>query len=316
MNYIKFSFYLIISLFSVAGGMAALWYLLMMLMASTAYSECPWGRDINELQSSCICSYNLGQQLSVQCDMVDFGQLLKALDKYAHAMPLDLLYVNNSSVKAINDGAFSNLKLHNLQLSGCRIRTISPAAFQGLETSLKNLNLQENEIEEFPVESLLNLRNLTLLDLSRNRITDVPDNAFETLNNLATLKLSDNNISLSRDSFKGLENCLKNLNLKGTRQKRIPEAVRDLRTLAFLDLAQNGLHELPGPGGEALLESLDSLTALNLERNVIQQVGENTFLGVKDTLSSLSLLNNLLTDFPVEAINSLSELRVSINILH
>jgi Leucine-rich repeat (LRR) protein len=197
-----------------------------------------------------------------------------------------------------------------VQLSGCKIRTIAQGAFRGQEGSLRNLNLQDNELEEVPVESLRLLGNLSLLDLSRNHIGRVADEAFVTLSSLSTLKLSDNNLTLSSHVFRGLEGSLKNLNLKGTRQKRIPEAVRGLRTLAFLDLAQNGLRELPGPGGR-LLEDLHSLTALNLERNLIQNVDADAFSGVNDTLSSLSLLNNLLTDFPTAAINSLTELRVN-----
>jgi hypothetical protein len=58
-------------------------------------------------------------------------------------------------------------------------------------------------------------------------------------------------------------------------------------------------------------KDLDSLTALNLERNIIQTLDARVFEGVTDTLSSLSMLNNLLTDYPVEAIISLKELRVS-----
>lgn len=285
---------------------------LWMVSVVAAQSQCPWGRELSELQSACICAYNLGQELSVQCDMVDYSLLLKALDKHARSVALDLLYINNSTVKALEADAFSNLRLHNLQLSGCRIRTISPEAFQGLESTLRNLNLQDNEIEEIPVESLRELKNLTLLDLSRNRITKVPDNAFITLNRLSTLKLSDNNVTISSEAFQGLEESLKNLNLKGTRQKKIPEAVKGLKTLAFLDLAQNGLTELPGTGSSDLLSGLDALTALNLERNVIQKVADDTFVGVADTLSSLSLLNNLLTEFPVGAINTLTELRVRI----
>ena len=281
-------------------------------VVSCARAQCPWDHHTSDLQSSCICAYNLGQQLSVQCDMVDFPQLLKALDKFGRTVPIDLLYVNNSTVKNIGNSAFKNLKLSNLQLSGCRIRTVASGAFEGLHLTLKNLYLQDNEIEEVPVESLRMLRNLTSLDLSKNRITRVPDNAFVTLGNLATLKLSDNNLTIGKEAFKGLENSLKNLNLKGAKQKRIPEAVRGLRTLAFLDMAQNGLRELPGPAGGAVFEGLDSLTALNLERNVIQTVGESTFLPVRETLSSLSLLNNLLTDFPTEAVSVLSELRVNI----
>ncbi|KAL1124192.1 hypothetical protein AAG570_001962 [Ranatra chinensis] len=275
-----------------------------------AQAQCPWDHYTGDLQASCICAYNSGQQLSVQCDMVDFPQLLKALDKFGRTAQIDLLYVNNSTVKSLTAGAFRNLKLTNLQLSGCRIRSVAPGAFEGLQATLKNLYLQDNEIEDVPIESLRILRNLTSLDLSKNRITRVPDNAFVTLVNLATLKLSDNNLTLGKDAFNGLRDTLKNLNLKGARQKRVPEAIKGLRTLAFLDMAQNGLRELPGPAGASLFEGLDSLTALNLERNVIQSVGPATFLGVKETLSSLSLLNNLLTEFPTEAISALTELRV------
>jgi hypothetical protein len=65
-----------------------------------------------------------------------------------------------------------------------------------------------------------------------------------------------------------------------------------------------------GIGGIRTFEGLDALTALNLERNLIQTLGETSFQGIRKTLSSLSLLNNLLSDFPVGAIHSLKELRV------
>ena len=57
-------------------------------------------------------------------------------------------------------------------------------------------------------------------------------------------------------------------------------------------------------------KELNSLSALNLERNIIQKLPARVFEGVTDTLSSLSLLNNLQTDYPIEAIISLKELRV------
>lgn len=273
-------------------------------------AQCPWQREIHELQSSCLCSYNLGHELSVQCDIVEWPKLLRALQKYANQNPIDLLYVNNSTIGSLKDSIFSNLVIHSIQLSGCKIKTISENAFEGQETHLKNLNLQDNDLTDVPSESLRKMKALQLLDLSRNRITHVKNGAFETLGKLTTLKLSDNNVTLEPYALRGLENSLKNLNLKGTRQKEIPQAVRGMRTLAFLDLSQNSIRELPGPGGVKTFEGLVSLTALNLERNLIQNLGENAFFGVRNTLSSLSLLNNLLPDFPVKAMKSLSELRV------
>lgn len=289
---------------------AILGVLTVSVLLSGTWAQCPWQREVTELQSSCLCSYNLGHELSVQCDIVDWPKLLLALNHHATSAPVDLLYVNNSTIVSLEDGIFANLQIHNIQLSGCKIRAVSNDAFKGQEEHLKNLNLQDNDLPEIPVESLRQLRTLSLLDLSHNRISEVPNGAFETLTKLATLKLSDNNVTFEPEALRGLEGSLKNLNLKGTRQKEVPFTVRGMKTLAFLDLSQNSIKDLPGSGGIKTFDGLNSLTALNLERNLIQKLGDSAFFGVKGTLSSLSLLNNLLPDFPTGAVAGLSELRV------
>jgi hypothetical protein len=55
---------------------------------------------------------------------------------------------------------------------------------------------------------------------------------------------------------------------------------------------------------------MNSMTALNLERNAIQSLDGRVFDGVTDTLSSVSLLNNMLTEFPLLALRTLPKLRV------
>lgn len=160
---------------------------------------------------------------------------MEALNKYAKQKPIDLLYVNNSTVSHLPDDMFINLSLHNVQLSSCKISEISEGAFRGQELVLKNLNLQENLLDDVPIASLRILSILNLLDLSKNRITTIPDEAFKSSTKLSTLKLNDNNVTLSAGAFRGLENSLKNLNLKGTRQRRVPECIRGLKSLAFLD---------------------------------------------------------------------------------
>lgn len=236
--------------------------------------------------------------------------MINALEKYTRSTSLDLLYVNNSTIERLQNNIFINLRLYNVQLSSCKVKSIEENAFKGQENVLKNLNLQDNLLEDVPIRAVRQLQILNLLDLSRNRINRIPNDAFQGMNKLTTLKLSDNNITLTPHAFRSLESNLKNLNLKGTKLKRVPEAVRGLRNLAFLDLSQNSIKELPGPGGVRTFEGMEKLTALNLERNLIQSLGENAFSGVRKTLSSLSLLNNLLSDFPVGAIHSLKELRV------
>jgi len=281
--------------------------ILLFTPARTAVAQCPWGRDPNlvELQSACLCAINLSQQLSVQCSVVNFDMLTSALYDYAREAAIDLVYVNNSAIVELKENTFKGLKISNLQISNAKISKVSPNAFRGLEDTLQGLNLADNELTEVPVETLRTLRLLSSLDLTNNQIQYVPNNAFVTIR-LKTLKLSDNNVTLADGAFNGLEQSLKNLNLKGCQLKSVPKALANLAGLAFLDLAQNSIRDL----GSGDLSGLSSLTALNLERNVIQKLSPSVFYGINDTVSSLSLLNNLLTSYPTQAITSLAELRV------
>ncbi|XP_049800914.1 TLR4 interactor with leucine rich repeats [Schistocerca nitens] len=282
----------------------------LLLLARPCVAQCPWSaQQFADLSSGCVCAFNSAQELSVQCDGVDWARLVRALSRLG-AQPLDLLYVTNSSVAALQDGALAPLSaVRSLQISGCGLRTVAPDAFRGHETVLRNLNLQDNELGAVPSAALSRLSALTHLDLSRNRLAHVPAGALEPLSSLATLRLADNaNVTLAAGALRGLGASLRNLNLRGARLRHLPaDALAPLRSLAFLDLSHNAIRELP-PGG--VLSTLDSLAALNLERNLIQQVAPDAFAGVNDTLTSLSLLNNLLTDFPAAAISTLGELRV------
>jgi len=278
-----------------------------LVAAGGVTAQCPWSRNVPGLHGSCACSYNLAQELTLQCGQVNFTLLMEALNDHAQSQIIDLFYVHNSTVTELQDNFLSLLTVHNVQMSRCQIRNIEPRAFIGQETTLKNLNLQDNLLTAVPTESLRPLKVLALLDLSGNRISHLPDDAFAALK-LNTLKLADNgNMTLSSHSFRGLERTLKNLNLKGTRQREVPaEAVRSLGALAFLDLAQNGIRSLSG----GLFRHLDSLTALNMERNSLSTIEPDAFIGVNDTLSSLSLLNNLITEFPSQGLAPLTQLRV------
>ena len=256
--------------------------LLLAAAASVTGAACPWGRDpaLASLQASCLCALNTQQQLSLQCNLVNFPLLASALGEYARDIPIDLVYVNNSAVGELKENVFRGLKISNLQLNNAKIAKISPNAFRGLEDTLQGVNLADNELAEVPVETLRTLRLLSSLDLTNNRIQYVPNNAFVTIR-LKTLKLSDNNLTLAEGAFAGLEQSLKNLNLKGYQLKEVPGA---LAPLAFLVLAQNSIRD-PGRGS---LAGLASLTALNLKRNVIQALEADTYYGLNDILSSLS----------------------------
>lgn len=280
--------------------------LLLLAVTAGGRAQCPWPRDMTDLHGSCVCARSEQGALSVQCQFVDFSRLLGALRAAVPNQELDLLYVTNSTIRSLPNNVFANIPVKNVQFSDCDLEAIAPGAFSGLESRLRNLNLAGNSLTEVPTNALQKLKRLELIDLSKNRIEYVPDGSFETLS-LQTLKLADNNLTLSVNAFAGLEKTLKNLNLKGTGLRSLPAGISQLSSLAFLDLAQNSIAQLP----PRAFAGLSSLTALNLERNLIQVLERSVFQGVNDTLSSLSLLNNLIADFPTDAMKIMGRLRVS-----
>lgn len=47
-----------------------------LLLINSTIGQCPWQRDLPDLQTACLCAYNLGHELSVQCDQVTLFYLL------------------------------------------------------------------------------------------------------------------------------------------------------------------------------------------------------------------------------------------------
>ena len=221
-------------------------------------------------------------------------------------------------------GLFTNrhlvVAIQSLHLSRCAIERIEPGAFNGLEWSLVSLSLSDNQLEFVPKEALMQLVNLRVLDLSNNKLAQIGASSFSSLSKLNTLRLADNRLSANKQqqqanssashsieplAFVGLERSLVDLNLKNTQLSSFPSATSSLQNLAFLNLAQNQISHIP-PGS---FERLNSLTAINLERNRISQLEEETFKGVEGSLSSLSLLGNLLESFPVKQLAKLASIR-------
>lgn len=52
-----------------ANNMTFLVYMVLIFIQSTK-GQCPWQKEVPDLQHSCLCAYNLAQELSVQCDQV------------------------------------------------------------------------------------------------------------------------------------------------------------------------------------------------------------------------------------------------------
>ncbi|KAF7489096.1 Leucine-rich repeats and immunoglobulin-like domains protein 3 [Sarcoptes scabiei] len=289
-----------------------LFILILVNLLLLVQSQCPWPRTPSHvsLHSDCVCGYSNVRRLSVQCSpMANFTQLLEVLNSpKIQKLSIDLLYINNASgLSVLPRNAFKDLDILQLHLTNTFLERIDRDAFVGLDDKLQSLTLQNTGLREFP-SPIKRLRSLQTLDLSNNRISRIRPRTFEDLGRLTTLRLAFNNdLQLDRDAFGGLERSLKNLNLKGINLKSIPSAILNLTDLAFLDLAQNKIEDIK----PRMFRRHHLLTALSLERNMIRSLHPETFLGLNESLSSLSLLNNMLVEFPLLALSRLTGLRVS-----
>lgn len=276
-------------------------------------------------------------------------ELLQSGIQLASQTKLDLLHVANSSINLLANDTFILetqlsspnglmedrrlvVAIQSIHLSRCNLKSIDIDAFRGLEWSLASLSLSDNLLETIPVLAINRLYNLKVLDLSNNRIVRLEANSFARLNKLTALRLADNKIgtttttttisnhlppttgggantvgqrAIDDQAFVGLEDSLTDLNLKNTQLDFYPKAISSLKNLAFLNLAQNQISKIP-PRSFA---NMSSLTAINLERNRISLLDPNTFSGIESTLSSLSLLGNLLESFPTEQLAKLTSIR-------
>jgi Leucine-rich repeat (LRR) protein len=103
--------------------------------------------------------------------------------------------------------------------------------------------------------------------ISNNRLLRIGDSAFSTLSHLSFLDLSHNSEMVLENrgrSFKGLENCLLELQLRNASLGSVPEL--PLPALRTLGLAHNRIQDIP----IEVVSSLTSLRRLDLSYNQLQ----------------------------------------------
>ncbi|XP_040200080.1 epiphycan [Rana temporaria] len=134
--------------------------------------------------------------------------------------------------------------------------------------------LRFNRISKINKNDFSYLSKLQKIDLTSNIISDIDEDAFRSLSQLDELILLDNNIRQLPElphSVSFLDVSKNRLGRKGIKQ----EAFKDLNDLRLLYLNNNNLDHIPIP-------LPDSLQALHLQDNNIQEMHEDTFCNMKD----------------------------------
>lgn len=120
-----------------------------------------------------------------------------------------------------------------------KLRYINPETFENLN-NLEELDLSDNEIEEFDESTFEKMKNLKILYLGNLKLNKVPVGIFENLRNLQNISLEGNQLqNIDRSIFK--ENPkVQNIWLNNNKIRTLnPKTFEGLKNLEYLDLRGN-----------------------------------------------------------------------------
>lgn len=212
------------------------------------------------------------------------------------------LFLSQNHIKSISLSFNFYRKLRLLDLTGNALTHMGSGTF-AYQRQLSVLLLSKNTISHLEPNSFSGLQSLRILSLSENHLKEITDTAvFAPLKNLEQLDLSGNELTtLSPESLNGLPH-LRSLHLQGNRFRVVPSlALSGLSSLLQLDFSANHLQaRLPHKSFP-----IPTLVDLNLRSNAIESLAPGA---ISESLRSLDLASNRLTEIPVEAFHALPNL--------
>ncbi|XP_038217334.1 chaoptin isoform X2 [Zerene cesonia] len=287
-----------------------------------------------------------GVTLSLDTLKLDYN-IIKVLmpGSFKYFNVLNTTCLDGNPIYTIREDAFRNAKIRSLSLRDCSISELSPASFAGLENSLQNLDLSENNITMISKFMLNKLDSLRFLNLRENKIdsnllaTGNPsDFSVTSVNNfqyklfyldisgsspiemslqdirrmrslryLAVSKLIRRSISSEDFLEYGLE--LEDLKIFGSTITKIEaSAFQHVRTIKTLDLSENRI-DFIDPFAFA---ELHSLTTLKMANGLSDSVKILPFEPLKALieLQNLDLSNNKLKNVPDTSFHFLYKMRI------
>ena len=178
--------------------------------------------------------------------------------------------------------------LYTIDLGHNRIKNIPSSSTFNKMSHLRNLLLDDNEIQEIEKFQFKSL-DLLFLNLASNKIHRIDDNGFKEMKGLKNLDVSHNTIiSLKQEVLTPLKQFLFNLSLAGNHHLELhPLVFHDLRGLISLNLSSCGLGFLD----DNILLNLDNLSEIDISQNNLHFLPKPV-LKAFDRLVSISLYDN------------------------
>jgi leucine-rich repeat protein SHOC2 len=275
------------------------------------------------------------------------GNGLQAVaDELCDAVELRLLDLSNNNLELLPGGICTPGHMERLSNLRCldvtgNLLSVLPSGLGLLATTLEDLMYDDYELSQLPSEVLeegetavlhyLSVVHATLdskcLDLTAKGLQSVPRHIGEMMH-LEELRLSQNHL-VDLPEWIGQLKALRVLRIDGTGIRWLPFGLADCASLQMLDLDGLALFAPPkqiiSKGVPIIKEWLGrlreargghrlDLSSLGLE-DWPAELSSNTKEGMYDSLQRLNLLDNILTELPVEvcALSSLTELTAGYN---
>ena len=278
------------------------------------------------------------------------GNLLQSVPTEALTLvkfkQLRVLSLSQNIIKILDINSFGygvSSELIRLDMSYNGLRQIDSNAFNSFNRTLKELLLQNNELNSYNLKFVQHLPNLSELNLDFNLINQLDNFMFTKSVSLESLTLQGNSIQFDDDSkfvFQGLAN-LQRLNLARNNIKYLPNGLfKSFSRLTNLLMDKNNLNEfdklnkLTFEGIHSTLVNIslqynklqsnslvclspfDRLERVKLGFNQIDELDMNTFSNVFTSLTNLDIQNNQLSKIVLDdehVVNNLNEIDLSYN---
>ncbi|XP_028321079.1 leucine-rich repeat and fibronectin type III domain-containing protein 1-like protein isoform X2 [Gouania willdenowi] len=108
---------------------------------------------------------------------------------------LRALHLDSNRLTVIKDEHFKGLtNLRHLILANNQLHSISPHAFDDFLSTLEDLDLSYNNLDNVPWDTIGRLTNVNTLNMDHNLIENVPQGVFTNLHKLARLDMTSNKL--------------------------------------------------------------------------------------------------------------------------
>ncbi|XP_013200582.1 protein artichoke isoform X2 [Amyelois transitella] len=309
-------------------GNKILWILLVTLGGAYGQTFCP----SPELILPCICT-NRNEDIQIWCTHSDLPQVLKGIQKIGDFIrkPIDELIIENNYLPSLPGKIFQNVKILRLMLRHNGVERLSAAWLETQEMNLVEIFIVENDLRNFPAESLMKLHNLQAITIQSHNLKRIP--ALVNMPKLRYISLNsgslsiinehtfDNLPSLERLFIQGspnLHTLMENsfYNLPKLRKLEITHcgirvihmrALSLLPVLTELSLSNNQISDATMVGRAT--RDLSFLSNLNLNYNLIDKLNEGAFVD-QPMLENLLLSNNNINIIHHGAFHRVPKLRV------